>query len=70
MLFVYVAPDVNIIYFESAPIKLLTWFLAIYTADEVSHPNLWVFEWGFPYFYVKNGIIASNTLGSRGVVDW
>jgi hypothetical protein len=42
--------------------------LAFSQAISVSQPYLWDFECGFPKLFVKYGSIASNTLGSVGVV--
>jgi hypothetical protein len=41
---------------------------AISTALSASQPYACVRLWGFPYWSVKNGSMASKTLGSTGVV--
>ncbi len=51
-----VAPLVNTISFDDAPIKEATSSRACSIAASVSHPNECVLECGFPYLPIMNGI--------------
>jgi hypothetical protein len=67
-LFDSVAPDVQTISRESAPISAATWPRARSTASSASQPHACEREDGLPKCSRNQGIIKSTTRGSTGVV--
>ena len=62
--------EVNMISFASAPRSSATCLRAVSTASSLCQPYRCVRLCGLPYCSSMNGIMASNTRGSSGVVAW
>jgi hypothetical protein len=63
-----VAPLVQTISRGSAPISAATWARAFSTASSASQPQAWLRDAGLPKCSRSQGIMASTTRGSTGVV--
>ena len=63
-------PDVKMISFSEAPIRLAICSRAVCTDSSAFQPNAWLRIAALPKSFWKKGSMASSTRGSTGVVAW